>query len=67
MLKVLKNNYRQILILAMIILGLYWYEYRPMRVKQHCISWAAEKAKSSSGDQTDVRYFFWKCSNDYGI
>ena len=63
----LKENSKTILILVLVIFSFYWFEIRPMNINKHCIAWAKEKTESFSGEQSDVRYFFWKCTKEYGL
>lgn len=59
----------KILCLAVVILalGFYWYSYRPYAVAKTCIQVALDRANEVQGDQTDARYFFWKCQRQHGI
>ena len=63
------KEYKGIIIIVLVlILGtFYWYSYRPTHITKLCITFAIDKAKEIEGDQTDARYFFWKCQKQYGL
>ena len=66
----MKNNklILKILVVILIIIFLfYWYEIRPIGIRKDCIQFADDKATSVQGDQTDVRYFYWKCLAQKGL
>jgi hypothetical protein len=62
-------NKNKILCLLIVVgvFSFYWYSYRPYVVSKGCIQTALENAKGVDGDQTDARYFFWKCEKQHGI
>ncbi len=64
-----QNKY--IIILLIIILGFifYWYSFRPYHINKLCIVYAQDWAQKlfPRGDQTDVRYAFWKCQKQHGV
>jgi hypothetical protein len=62
----LKGNKILLLVFIVIALGFYWYSYRPYLINKTCIVYGVEQAKEIKGDQSDVRYFFWKCQMQYG-
>lgn len=72
MIKIIINTIRRyslsilkaVLILAVIGSLFYWYEYRPMKIKQGCMrdSLKSDKVK----DRDDLRYFYWKCTIEKG-
>jgi len=63
------KQYKYIILLILIILGFifYWYSYRPYYITKLCITFVIDKVKEIEGDQTDMRYFFWKCQKQYGL
>lgn len=63
-----KKQYLGLIILVVMIFGVlfYWYSYRTYYINKLCISSAMERVKGG-GDQTDVRYFFWKCQKEHGL
>lgn len=63
------KEYKYIVLIALIILGFifYWYSYRPYYINKLCINFSINKVTENGGDQTDVRYFFWKCQKQHGL
>ena len=64
------RNYLTTTLKALLIIGViasvsYWYEYRPMRIKQNCME---ETLKSDKvNDRDDLKYFYWKCTIEKGL
>jgi len=57
-------------LLAIAIIGavFYWYEYRPMRIRQYCVKETIENAKNSRGTTAStIRLIYWKCITEKGI
>jgi len=63
---IIKNKILCLLIIVGVF-SFYWYSYRPYEVSKECIKTALEKATHIEGDQTDARYFFWRCERERGI
>lgn len=63
------KHYKYIILITLIILSFafYWYSYRPSRVSKLCMTYAMTRVTERGGDQSDVRYFFWKCQKEYGL
>ena len=63
------KEHKFIILIALIILGsaFYWYSYRPYYVTKLCITASINRATEIEGDQTDARYFFWKCQRQNGL
>jgi len=63
------KQYKYIILITLMILGLtfYWYSYRPYHITKLCINYSMYRVKEIEGDQTDMRYFFWKCQKQYGL
>ncbi len=63
------KQYKYIILIGIIVLGFsfYWYEIRQVNIKKDCIEKAVQETIDKGGDQTDVRYRFWKCSNEKGL
>ena len=70
-----RNKGKIFLMVALLIImsaAFYWYSFRPYLVTKECISTSMEIVKElreekGSGDQTDVRYFFWRCQKEHGL
>ncbi len=63
------KQYKYLILVMLIILGFsfYWFLYYPYHVTKLCIESAVNKTNTQWGDQTDVRYYFWKCQKQYGL
>ncbi len=63
------KQYKNSIFILIVILSVtfYWYSYRPYKVNRSCIAYAKEWANNIEGDQTDVRYAFWKCQKEHGL
>lgn len=57
------KQYKYVILIIIIILSFifYWYEIRPIQIRKSCFQTAIDKSTSIQGDQTDMRYFYWKC------
>lgn len=65
----IRNHLKSILKAVVIIVALtsifYWYEYRPMRIKQRCMERTLKSDKVK--DRDDLKYFYWKCTIEKGL
>lgn len=63
------KQYKYIILILLVILGLafYWYSYRPYHITKLCMDSSMKRVTEITGDQTDARYFFWKCQKQYGL
>ena len=63
------KRYKYIILISLVILGLtfYWYSYRPYHTIKLCINSATDRVNTIRGDQTDMRYFFWRCEKENGL
>ena len=59
----------RVILLSVLLIAFcfYWYEVREVQIKKNCIESAVQETKEKNGDQSDVRYRFWKCSNQHGL
>jgi flagellar biosynthesis/type III secretory pathway M-ring protein FliF/YscJ len=56
-----------IVFLCLVIYVLYFVTSKPKRITKECIENAVAKAVKNHGDQSDVRYYYWKCEKEHGI
>jgi hypothetical protein len=57
-----------LLVIAVIGSIFYWYEYRPMQIKQACMKDTVEKIKESNISNTShIRILYWKCTIEKGL
>lgn len=63
------KQYSAFIVLVLLVLGLafWWYEWRPSRLIRACQLWSIDRAQSISGDREDALYFFEKCLRENGI
>ncbi len=52
---------------CLVIYLLYFAISKPKRITKECIENAVAKAVKNDGDQSDVRYYYWKCEKEHGI
>lgn len=62
----LQKNKLTVIFLSFIFLFI-WIYVRPEFIKNKCIKSTDVYVKSIGGDQTDMRYFYWKCLAKKGI
>lgn len=56
------------LILGIVGVLFYWYEYRPMRIKQYCMKNTIEKVKNANrATASTIRVLYWKCTIEKGL
>jgi uncharacterized protein YxeA len=57
-------------VIVLIFIGglLYWYEYRPIKIKQYCMKETVEKVKNASrATASTIRLLYWKCTIEKGL
>lgn len=64
-LNILKD--KTIYILFALLFVFYWFEIRPINITKLCIQSAQDYVYKNDGDQTDMRYWFWKCEKQHGF
>lgn len=64
-----KKQFAILISLGVVIFGVLfcWYSYRPYYVTKLCFASAVNKVIEIEGDQTDMRYFLWKCQKQHGL
>lgn len=55
------------LLITIVVLSFYWYEWRPSQLVKTCHSWSIDQAKGIEGDREDVSYYYKKCLRENGI
>ena len=58
---------RLLYIFLILAFAFYWYSYRPYQISKLCIQIGVDAANTRHGDQSDARYYFWKCQKQHGI
>lgn len=59
----------KIILILSIVGGLfYWYEYRPVRIKQYCMKETIERVKNANrATASTIRLLYWRCTIEKGL
>lgn len=67
----IKQNWFKLGIFLLLILviggGFYWFQIRPMAVRQYCWAKAYRETISARGDRTDANYYYERCFREMGL